>query len=97
MVTPKPEKDRKSKRLSAGNISLILNRVRKRRLNENSLFRSCFLFMWSNLTYIKTALINTRTAIAGAIIGLFYFFYNSKNLNCIGALSFFLRSVHTFS
>ena len=22
-------------------------------------------------------------------------FYNSKNLNCIGALSFFLRSVHT--
>ena len=24
-------------------------------------------------------------------------FYNSKNLNCIGALSFFLRSVHTFS
>ena len=24
-------------------------------------------------------------------------FYNSKNLNCIGALSFFVRSVHTFS
>ena len=23
-------------------------------------------------------------------------FYNSKNLNCIGALCFFLRSVHTF-
>ena len=55
---------------------------------------------------------NSRTAIAGAIIGLllvFYnsknlnctgalsFFYNSKNLNCIGALSFFSRSVHTFS
>ena len=41
---------------------------------------------------------NSRTAIAGAIIGLLLvFFYNSKNLNCIGALSFFLRSVHTFS
>ena len=40
--------------------------------------------------------INSRTAIAGAIIGLLLvFFYNSKNLNCIGALSF-LRSVHTF-
>ena len=41
--------------------------------------------------------INSRTAIAGAIIGLLLVFYNSKNLNCIGALSFFLRSVHTFS
>ena len=54
----------------------------------------------------------SRTAIAGAIIGLLLVFYNSKNLNCIGALSFFLqfkefelywgavfflRSVHTFS
>ena len=33
--------------------------------------------------------INSRTAIAGAIIGLLLVFYNSKNLNCIGALSFF--------
>ena len=40
---------------------------------------------------------NSRTAIAGAIIGLLLVFYNSKNLNCIGALSFFLSSVHTFS
>ena len=32
---------------------------------------------------------NSRTAIAGAIIGLLLVFYNSKNLNCIGALSFF--------
>ena len=27
--------------------------------------------------------------IAEAIIGLLLFFYNSKNLNCIGVLSFF--------
>ena len=40
---------------------------------------------------------NSRTAIAGSIIGLLLVFYNSKNLNCIGALSFFLRSVHIFS
>ena len=33
--------------------------------------------------------INSRTAIAGAIIGLLLVFYNSKNLNCIGALSFY--------
>ena len=39
---------------------------------------------------------NSREAIA-AIIGDIVVFYNSKNLNCIGALSFFLRSVHTFS
>ena len=39
----------------------------------------------------------SRTAIAGANIGLLLVFYNSKNLNCIGALSFFLRSAHTFS
>ena len=32
---------------------------------------------------------NSRTAIAGAIIGLLLVFYNSKNFNCIGALSFF--------
>ena len=41
-------------------------------------------------------LINSRAAIAGAIIGLHLVFYNSKNLNCTGALSI-LRSVHTFS
>ena len=35
---------------------------------------------------------NSRTAIAGAIIGLLFVFYNSKNLNCIGALSFFYDS-----
>ena len=33
-------------------------------------------------------MINSRTAIAGAIIGLLLVFYNSKNLNCIGELSF---------
>ena len=40
----------------------------------------------------KFCLINSRTAIAGAIIGLLLVFYNSKNLNCIGALSFFYDS-----
>ena len=36
---------------------------------------------------------NSRTAIAGAVIGLLLvFFYNSKNLNCIGALYFFYDS-----
>ena len=37
----------------------------------------------------SVSLINSRTAIAGAIIGLLLVFYNSKNLNCIGALSFY--------
>ena len=32
---------------------------------------------------------NSRKAIAGAITGLLLVFYNSKNLNCIGALSFY--------
>ena len=50
-----------------------------------------------NFTLNHYFFINSRTAIAGAIIGLLLVFYNSKNLNCIGALSFFLRSVHTFS
>ena len=36
-----------------------------------------------------SCLFNSRTAIAGAIIGLLLVFYNSKNLNCIGALSFY--------
>ena len=66
-------------------------------MNENSLFQSCFLFMWSNLTYILTALINTRTAIAGAIIGLFCFFLQFKEFELYWCAVFFLRSVHTFS
>ena len=37
------------------------------------------------------AIISLSTAI------IWVFFYNSKNLNCIGALSFSLRSVYTFS
>ena len=37
---------------------------------------------------ISYALINSRSAIAGAIIGLLLVFYNSKNLNCIGSPSF---------
>ena len=37
----------------------------------------------------------SRTAIAGAIIGVLLVFYNSKNLNCIGALSFKICS-HIF-
>ena len=37
----------------------------------------------------KVRFFNSRTAIAGAIIGLLLVFYNSKNLNCIGALSFY--------
>ena len=40
-------------------------------------------------------LINSRTAIAGAIIGLLLVFCNSKNLNCIGALSFFFKDLFT--
>ena len=32
-------------------------------------------------------IINRREAIAEAIIGFLLIFYNSKNLNCIGALS----------
>ena len=37
----------------------------------------------------RQSVINSFTAIAGAIIGLLLVFYNSKNLNCIGALIFF--------
>ena len=37
---------------------------------------------------LPAMLFNSRTAIAGAIIGLLLVFYNSKNLNCIGVLSF---------
>ena len=40
--------------------------------------------------YVMKMVINNRTAIAGDTIGLLLvFFYNSKSLNCIGALSFF--------
>ena len=39
-------------------------------------------------------LFNSHTA--GAIICFLLVFYNSKNLNCIEALSFFSRSVLTF-
>ena len=37
---------------------------------------------------------NGRTAIAGAIIGFLLVFYNSKNMNCIGVLSFFKICSH---
>ena len=40
------------------------------------------------LLYYSSGLFNSRKAIAGAIIGLLLVFYNSKNLNCFGALSF---------
>ena len=39
---------------------------------------------------------NSRTAIAGAIIGLLLVFYSSKNLNSIGALSFIKICSHLF-
>ena len=38
---------------------------------------------------LLTIVINSRTAIAGANIGFVLGFYNAKNSNCIGALSFF--------
>ena len=44
---------------------------------------------------LSTLLFNSRTAIAGLLLAFSWFFtiqricYNSKNLNCIGALSFF--------
>ena len=50
----------------------------------------CFIFFSILITVALQFLFNSRTAIAGAIIGLLLVFYNSKNLNCIGAL-FFLR------
>ena len=40
-------------------------------------------------------LINSRRAIAEATIGLLLVFYNSKNLNCIGALCFFFKDLFT--
>ena len=43
----------------------------------------------SSNCYVILVMINSRTAIAGAIIGLLLVFYNSKNSNCIGALSYF--------
>ena len=50
-------------------------------------------FNCSQLTFVAIILVlsvffNSREAIA-AIIGDIVVFYNSKNLNCIGALSFF--------
>ena len=42
--------------------------------------------------YCGAVFLNSRTAIAGAIIGLLLVLYNSKNLNCIGTLSFFYDS-----
>ena len=58
------------------------------------IYGSIAAFFWQSASYVFTS----RTAIAGANIGLLLVFYNSKNLNCVGALSlFFLRSVHTFS
>ena len=45
--------------------------------------------------------LNVQCLIAALIFSAGYYsapiFHNSKNLNCIGALSIFLRSVHTFS
>ena len=59
-------------------------------LIEDNIF---LIFGKSNLMLASTSIdstcafiINSRTAIAGAIIGLLLVFY--KNLNCIGALSF---------
>ena len=45
---------------------------------------------------MNSIVFNSRTAIAGAIIGLLLVFYNSKILNCIGALSFFKICSHIF-
>ena len=45
---------------------------------------------------IFNIIFNSRTAIAGAIIDLLSVFYNPKNLNCIGALSFFYICLHIF-
>ena len=50
------------------------------------------MFVANNNEKLLFIIFNSRTAIAGAIIGLLLFFYNSKNLNCIGALSFFYDS-----
>ena len=55
------------------------------------LLRLEFLWIWANfMLFLIAALISAGYYCAPI-------FYNSKNLNCIGALSFFLRSVHTFS
>ena len=53
--------------------------------NNEGLTFSTPLCKWG----ISSFFINSRTAIAEAIIGLLLVFYNSKNLNCIGALSFY--------
>ena len=41
------------------------------------------------IVFKEILIINSREATAEAIIGLLLVFYNSKNLNCIGVLSFF--------
>ena len=52
------------------------------------------ILVWQFLLF---SVINSSEAIA-AIIGVIVVFLQfNMNLNCIGALSFFLRSVHTFS
>ena len=61
--------------------------------NTYPIFRG---FLYRNSELIKTFLkqlhvnhFNSRTAIAGTNMGLLLIFYNSKNFNRIGALSFF--------
>ena len=59
-----------------------------------SIIEICLLYVSQQLLLLQCnrssfcLVFNSRTAIAGAIIGLLLVFYNSKNLNCIGALSF---------
>ena len=62
------------------------------RVAENQQVR--FLPLTFQLSSTSLFFFNSRTAIAGAIIGLLLVFYNSKNLNCIGVL--FFLCVHTF-
>ena len=45
--------------------------------------------MYCEIEFLFRFIFNSRSAIAEAIIGLLLVFYNSKNLNCIGALSFY--------
>ena len=57
-------------------------------------------FHVSNLTNaLNSSVSSSRRLLCSYIsyIAVLLVFYNSKNLNCIGALSFFLRSVDTFS
>ena len=58
-------------------------------------------FIWAHAQICRYSPSSLSLLIAALIFSAGYYcariFYNSKNLNCIGALSFFLRSVHTFS